>query len=138
MIYEYGAALERGLDFSGRSTRSEFWLCKMSHYLILLFLFAICRQPGISVLPALYVIAMFIPLLSLTIRRLHDIDKSGWNLLWGIMPIFGWAILLYFYCRASDPNSNRFDNEPPLQTKPTYKSFSEDKNWIDAAKGHLS
>ena len=42
------------------------------------------------------------------IRRLHDIDKSGSNAFWILLPIVGWIYLIYLYCQPSDPNENYY------------------------------
>ena len=48
------------------------------------------------------------PALDEGVRRLHDIDKSGWWLLAAFIPLIGWLVLLYFYVQPSQPGANRF------------------------------
>jgi len=47
-----------------------------------------------------------------TIRRLHDTDRSGWNLLWGLIPLIGTIMLIVFYCTDGTPGPNRFGPDP--------------------------
>ena len=54
--------------------------------------------------------------LSVSIRRLHDIGKSGWFLLLDLIPVVGWIILLIWYCKDSDPGDNRFGPNPKTET----------------------
>jgi len=57
-------------------------------------------------------LGLFLPGLSVAIRRLHDTDHSGWWVLFGIIPIVGWIVLLIFYLRQSDAGENRFGPPP--------------------------
>jgi uncharacterized membrane protein YhaH (DUF805 family) len=43
-----------------------------------------------------------------TVRRLHDIDRSGWWILIGLVPLIGWIILIYWYTREGTPGLNQF------------------------------
>ena len=64
---------------------------------------------GLGMLWALFV---FIPNLAVTIRRLHDQDKSGWFILLGLIPIVGPFIVLIFYCIEGTRGPNRFGPDP--------------------------
>lgn len=60
----------------------------------------------------LYSLAVFIPALAVSVRRLHDINKSGWWMLLDLLPIIGPIILLVFMIQDSDAGTNRFGNNP--------------------------
>jgi uncharacterized membrane protein YhaH (DUF805 family) len=60
----------------------------------------------------LWAMAVFIPNLAVTIRRLHDQDKSGWFILMGLIPIVGPIIILVFYCIEGTRGPNRFGPDP--------------------------
>ena len=102
----------RYLQFGGRSNRGEFWFWQLDTILISLALgFVDGLLFGVNsagILSGLWGLAVFIPTLSLTARRLHDIDKSGWWQLLMFLPIIGWIILLVWVCRRPDPAPNRF------------------------------
>lgn len=96
-------------QFSGRASRSEFWF-----FGLFFFLFMICAgivtnlvgdRSGVIII--LGVVAFILPNLAVTVRRLHDIDFSGWWLLIGIIP-GGSIVLLVFYCLRPTPGRNRF------------------------------
>ena len=46
------------------------------------------------------------------IRRLHDIDKSGWNTCWTFLPVVGGIYLLILFCRAGTPGPNKYGEAP--------------------------
>ena len=87
----------------GRATRSEYWWCALFYSLIIgTVLMAI---PGINIL---WFLATIVPGFCLTARRLHDTNRSNWNVLWLLLPIVGWIVLLVFYCTEGDAKANRF------------------------------
>ena len=63
--------------------------------------------PG-DLLQSLFGIATFIPGIALGIRRMHDIGKSGWWLLVGLIPIIGWIVLIVWLATKSDAGSNQW------------------------------
>lgn len=77
---------QRYVDFSGRSTRSAFWYFVLA-YLMISFALAIIEVfADLTMLSSLWSLATFIPWIALSCRRLHDMGKSAWNLLWVILP----------------------------------------------------
>lgn len=63
-------------------------------------------------LAVLWGLFVFIPNLAVTIRRLHDTDKSGWFVLIGFIPLIGAIVLLIFYLIEGTPGPNRFGPNP--------------------------
>ncbi len=59
-------------------------------------------------LGAIYALAVFIPGLALEIRRLHDINKSGWYIFISLIPIVGWIILLVMLCQPYVDEGNEY------------------------------
>jgi len=119
-IRSYLDALLRYFDFSGRSSRTQYWL----FYLVCVVLtvaavFADVKlagqfpQPGhFGTFVTFLIIFHFIPSLSVTIRRLHDIGKSGWWWLISFVPFAGGFILLYWTCCPSEPWPNDYGDPP--------------------------
>lgn len=103
-------------NFSGRARRQEYW---MFNLFLLLFWFIIIfigslgqTLSGIMfTIFCISVFAFFIPNLAVTVRRLHDTDKSGWWFLISLIP-FGGIILLIFMCIDSTPGSNQYGDNP--------------------------
>lgn len=93
------------VNFSARSTRSEFWWWELVNLIISGVLYAITAATEISIFQSLWGLAVLIPGLALSIRRMHDIGKSGWWILTSLIPIAGIFIYLYLCAKASDgPN----------------------------------
>lgn len=86
--------------FSGRASRSEYWWW-------FLFIFLATAATGIisDKLSAVFSLAVLLPGLAVGVRRLHDIDKSGWFLLICLIPFVGWILLIYWATREGvEPN----------------------------------
>lgn len=76
---------------------------------------------GFPVLGLVYMLAAIVPSIAVSIRRLHDTDRSGWWALVGIVPLLGAIALLVFMALPGTPGRNRFGNaeiEPTLAVSP--------------------
>jgi uncharacterized membrane protein YhaH (DUF805 family) len=114
-------------DFSGRARRAEYWWFGLVVG-ILVIVGAILAIALGSVNDGLGTIAfailglgylgILIPGLALTVRRLHDTNKSGWFLLLSVIP-FGGIVLLVFYCTDSDRGPNKFGPSPKYESPTT-------------------
>jgi len=107
-------------DFRSRSTRAEYWWW---------VLFVILTQQALNVvnirIGILFGLAVLIPGLSLGIRRLHDINKSGWWLLmwfgiflirFGIFLIAPVIVLIVWHTKPSDEGTNKYGPDPRQAT----------------------
>lgn len=99
-------SMSRLTDFRGRSRRSEYWWTMLVVGLVAGLLTAIWSDAE-SVLSLI----TFLLGLAVTIRRLHDIGKSGWWYLINLVPVVGSIVLLIFLVRDSAP-ANRFGPSP--------------------------
>ena len=61
-----------------------------------------------TLLSGVYTLAVLIPGIALFIRRMHDINKSGWNYFWAFLPIVGFIIILLFLCKPSVNENNKY------------------------------
>jgi uncharacterized membrane protein YhaH (DUF805 family) len=101
---------------SGRASPQEFWGFVLVNFVVILALYFIDRVTGLTFgaqrrmgfLQAFYGLVVFFPGIAVAVRRLHDIGKSGLYLLVAFIPIVGGVLLLYWYCRNSDPGSNKY------------------------------
>ena len=106
--------LERYALFSGRAGRAEFWWFFLANLIVGAILSLLGRAATIFViLYALYGLALIIPSLAVSIRRLHDIGRSGWWILIGLIPIVGVIVLLIFHATAGEPLPNSYGPTPP-------------------------
>ena len=105
-------------DFSGRARRQEYWyfvVFNMVAQAILNFVGRLIFGADSSMstaLTGLFSLAVFIPSLAVTWRRLHDVDKSGAYYLFMLIPLVGWIIVLVQLCKDSQPGQNRFGVSP--------------------------
>ncbi len=105
--------------FSGRARRKEYWMFFLIYVLIAIVLGLIEGMLGDrSFLSALLGIALFVPSLAVTMRRLHDTDRSGWWVLIGFIPLVGGIVLLVFMCLAGTSGSNRYGEDPLVAPEP--------------------
>jgi uncharacterized membrane protein YhaH (DUF805 family) len=95
------------VDFSGRASRPEYWWFVLA-YVIAAFVSGFIHE----VLNLIVALAFLLPLLAVGARRLHDIGKSGWWLLLGLIPVIGGLVLLYFAVQPSQPESNEYGPPP--------------------------
>ena len=115
----YLTVLKKYADFSGRARRMEYWMFSLISLLIMLGLVIVDAMLGfevgedeIGILSAIYVLAVLIPSLAVSVRRLHDTDRSGWWVLIGIVPFIGDIVLLIFFVLDGTPGDNRFGPNP--------------------------
>ena len=111
------AVKHKYLLFNGRAARKEFWAVMLFSVLIsfalqLLYTLGFAISDNLGLLLALpfviFALGMVIPQLAVSVRRLHDTDKSGWWLLLGFIPIFGTIALIVLFSLASSEGDNRF------------------------------
>ena len=92
----YLDALKKYADFQGRATRSNFWYFVLFNLLIALGLLIISKFiPFLVFLYFIYALLMILPNLAVTVRRLHDIGKSGWWIFIALVPLVGGLYLIY-------------------------------------------
>ena len=110
------AGFRNYVNFSGRATRSEFWywvlfavLASIAAGLIDIALFGL---EGSSAIESLVGLALFLPGLAVSVRRLHDLDRSGWWVLLGLIPLVGVIILIVWNCQRGTIGPNRFGPDP--------------------------
>ena len=68
----------------------------------------------LPVISGLYTLAILVPSLAVSVRRLHDIGKSGWFILISFIPIVGTIILLVWVCQEGMPEANEYGENPKL------------------------
>tara|TARA_B000000557_G_C20609958_1_gene373395 strand:+ start:281 stop:685 length:405 start_codon:yes stop_codon:yes gene_type:complete len=108
------SGFSRWNDFSGRSSRSEYWwlwVGGMIYQIVCMVLALLIHE-----IFAVAILALIPIFLSISIRRLHDCGKSGWMLLIGIIPIVnlvgGLVLLYWFIFHEGDSQENAYGAVP--------------------------
>ena len=70
------------------------------------------RSSGAGLLSTIFSLAILIPSIAMSIRRLHDIHRTGWWVLISLVPLIGWIVLLVFHVQDGTPGTNRFGPNP--------------------------
>lgn len=112
----FGEAIRRALskyaDFSGRASRPEFWWFALLYMIVGVILASVDEDGLLAGLAGLALIALFIPCLSVTARRLHDLGRSGWYQLLGLIPLIGPVILIIWLAQQGKPGDNAYGPDP--------------------------
>jgi uncharacterized membrane protein YhaH (DUF805 family) len=98
------SVLTKYATFSGRASRSEIWYFVLFYFLAVVGL----QMLGGGMLVGVLQLGLIIPSLAVQVRRLHDIDRTGWWLLIGFLPLIGVIVLIVFMCTAPASGRNRF------------------------------
>lgn len=118
----YSLAWKNCFNFKGRARRSEFW--KFMSVNIVLFVGCMILtmvMPDDALLDSIihmwgvYTVVTILPRISLMVRRLHDLDKSGWCILLILVPALGWVLLVMWWC--TDGNAGMYPNRFGGSTK---------------------
>ncbi len=109
----YVLVFQRSFDFSGRAGRAEFWLFFLANLGVLIVLSVLSHVVGLfMVLQFLYGLVTLLPGLAVTVRRLHDTNRSAWWLLLWFVPLIGAVALVLICLLESDPGPNAFGPNP--------------------------
>jgi uncharacterized membrane protein YhaH (DUF805 family) len=105
------SVLSQYATFSGRARRAEYWWFVLAYVLAMVVAAVVDAAIGTPVLEIILVLGAIVPTLAVSVRRLHDTDRSGWWLLLGLIP-FGSIVVLVFDCLDSQIGSNRYGPSP--------------------------
>jgi uncharacterized membrane protein YhaH (DUF805 family) len=110
-------------DFSGRARRKEYWMFVLFQIIITITLvipLIIFGENGenefitylFTGILGVFFLGTLIPTLAVTVRRLHDVGKSGWFYLINFIPYIGGFIILIFTCMDSENKPNKWGENP--------------------------
>ena len=121
-MQQYMNVLRKYADFSGRAARKEFWMFQLVNfviYFVLGFLSGMFTTGGsntlamvLSVISLVYSLAVLVPSLAVTVRRLHDVGRSGWFIFIALIPIAGALALLITTIKKSESGENAYGPNP--------------------------
>ncbi|MBV7407620.1 DUF805 domain-containing protein [Maritimibacter sp. DP1N21-5] len=133
MMEAVRAVFSKYAVFKGRSRRAELWWFVLFCFIVNIVLgvvdsvlFGTTTETGslatgdynfssstdTPILSMIFGLATLIPSIAVGVRRLHDINKSGWWILIGLIPLIGIIILIVWYAKAGDKGGNRFGPDP--------------------------
>ena len=96
----------------GRASRSEYWYFYLFSVLVSFGLEVLLLNSNKSVAIALFVnlvgLVILIPEWTVAVRRLHDTNRSGWNLLWVFLPVIGWIIQIVYLTQPGTVGPNNY------------------------------
>ena len=117
------AVTSKYIDFSGRARRKEFWLFQLFYIIfyiiaqILDFSFGIYNVVfGMGPITVIFWLAILIPTVAVSVRRLHDTNKTGLWYLVVFIPILGWIVLLIFFVMKGTEGGNDYGEDPLAET----------------------
>lgn len=115
----YITVVKKYAIFSGRARRKEFWMFVLFDVIfanvaiVLDFMLGTISENGrYGIVYGLYVLAVLPPRLAVTVRRLHDVGKSGWWMCIALVPVIGAIWLLVLLARDSQPGANQYGPNP--------------------------
>jgi uncharacterized membrane protein YhaH (DUF805 family) len=115
----YLTVLKKYAEFNGRARRKEYWMFALFNIIFLILAMILdnvfgtaIKGVGYGLFYFLYALAVLIPGLAVSVRRLHDVGKSGWMLLIALIPIIGAIILLVLMVTDSNPGENKYGPNP--------------------------
>ena len=104
------------VTFSGRAARSQYWYWALFCILVgigsVVIDAALFPQSYMRPVNAIAELVLFLPTLAVSIRRLHDLDRSGWWFLLIFVPLIGGIWLLVWFCMRGTVGPNRFGPDP--------------------------
>jgi len=120
----YLEVLKKYAVFNGRARRKEYWYFFLFNIIISIVLEIIDVVTGsfssgtdIDLLSGIYTLAVLIPGIAVSVRRLHDTNRSGWWLLISLVPLIGAIVLIVFLSSDSKPEENKYGVNPKLASE---------------------
>ncbi|AWM80730.1 DUF805 domain-containing protein [Gammaproteobacteria bacterium ESL0073] len=124
-MHWYFGVFKKYADFSGRARRMEYWMFNLFNIIILTVLFILMfafvdgqtqqfttMSAIFGIILVIYCLGTILPNIAVTVRRLHDTDRSGAWFFINFVPYIGGLVLLIFMCLNGTPGSNRFGEDP--------------------------
>ena len=115
----YLKVLNNYVVFSGRARRKEYWMFTLFSSIFSIVAVILDNVLGATIedevygfFYILYALAVFLPSWTVTVRRLHDVGRSGWMILISLIPLIGWIWLLLLLVIDSNPGENQYGPNP--------------------------
>lgn len=118
----FGEAVTRALtvnycNFQTRASRSEFWWFYLFGFILSCVVSVVfCWSDTVQyIVSGIFSLALLLPSLGISVRRMHDVGRSGWWILINFIPLIGSIIYLYFAAQPSQPVPNNWGGVPNLE-----------------------
>ena len=125
----YIHVLKNYATFTGRARRSEYWYFVLFNFLFTIAASILDNILGTTIkrewdyhgmpltfsngyIQILYSLFVLVPNLAVSVRRLHDVGKSGWFIFLALIPIIGWIWIIVLLCTDSMPGENEYGPNP--------------------------
>ena len=102
------AGFSNYVNFSDRACRSEYWYWVLFVVIAEIVANIIDAVIGLGIVSTIFGLGTILPSLAVAVRRLHDLDRSGWWILLSLIPLVGAIILIIWYCSKGTEGPNRF------------------------------
>ena len=112
----YLKVLKNYAVFEGRARRSEYWYYFLFYFIFAFVIAFISGMMNSQTLYFLFLLGSFIPSIAVGVRRMHDVNKSGWFIL---IPIYN----LILYCTDGTQGPNQYGPDPK---RPEFEEFLND------------
>jgi uncharacterized membrane protein YhaH (DUF805 family) len=121
IFYYYLLAFKRYFIFKGRSRRKEYWSFVLINSIVSILLgifgFLVIKDRGIW--GSVFALIIMIPSIAVFVRRLHDINKSGWWWFFNFVPVIGTIVLLVFMFKEGQMDTNKYGPNPKTSEENT-------------------
>lgn len=122
----YFKVLRQYFDFKGRARRKEYWMFVLNYLILWIIALILDNMMKSSEVPfvtsgpitMIFGLAMIIPSLAVSVRRLHDIGKSGVMMLLCLIPIIGSIWLLILFMKDGEEGENKYGLNPKEEEEP--------------------
>ncbi|MHA6764501.1 DUF805 domain-containing protein [Streptacidiphilus sp. PAMC 29251] len=108
----YLDVIKNYVGFSGRARRQEFWMFFLFNFIIEIVLAVVDAAIGSSIPGLIYGLAVLLPGLAVSFRRLHDTGRSAGWLFIGLIPLIGTIILIVFFALEGEQGQNKYGESP--------------------------
>jgi uncharacterized membrane protein YhaH (DUF805 family) len=115
----YKDAFRKFTDFNTRTSRTGYWYFVLFNFIVGAvlgfasgFIGFIAKSSLFAGIPTLYSLVILIPSIAISVRRLHDTNRSGWWILINFIPFIGLLVFLYFTLQRGDDGDNQYGVNP--------------------------
>ena len=111
----YKKVLSNYANFKGRARRKEYWMFNLIYAIFYIAILILDSASGTRIVSVLFRLIHFVPMLAVSVRRMHDINKSGWYLLVNFIPFIGFIWYLVLLCTDGTYGANKYGPDSKRQ-----------------------